>query len=197
MPADRLPRLAATIFADASFCPRSKAAGWAMWAKTGGLDALVAGGPIKVPCALSWEAEACALANAVSTAHRYGYLGADGEAVMLQSDCLRTLSMLLTHVPGTVERRHEDGAAIPGIRLRFLSAVEVEALDVIQACACEAGVSLILRHVRGHTTGAGRQWVNRQCDRIAKQHMNVQRAERNAPPFTPLPGEIAGAAHAG
>lgn len=42
---------------------------------------------------------------------------------------------------------------------------------VEQANGTRWGAELILRHVRGHKGGSGRNWVNNECDRIAKRYM--------------------------
>lgn len=50
-----------------------------------------------------------------------------------------------------------------------LSPAETASLAVIQDAA--GNRPIFLRHIKGHKSGTGRNWVNSQCDRVAKRHM--------------------------
>lgn len=165
-----------TIFADASFCHRTSAAGWGAWAKGDGWDAgSTFGGELKTRCLNAGEAEIAAIANTLITLQRQELLH---DEIMLQSDCLRALQLIrqAVRVKGSVRpvvSNHKRGAPIPASNL-IPSPLEKQALDVINLAVVECQ-TLLLRHVRGHKNGEGRQWVNRKCDEIARTHMERQR----------------------
>ena len=165
-----------TVFADASHCPETFAAGWGAWAKGDGWPTGVTfGGEIKARVINSAEAEMAAMANALVRLHNRGVL-AHLDLVMLQSDCLRALQLLLQSVPRAESSDHRDGAQVRQVPLsptpmeqRGIDVI----LDVLGGCR-----SILLRHVKGHKAGEGRQWVNRTCDDIARQHMRAQRVKK-------------------
>jgi ribonuclease HI len=165
-----------TIFADASHCPRTNAAGWGAWAKaTGWPQGSSFGGPIRSTVLNSGEAEIAALTNAVIRAHNRGWL-TDIPGVMLQSDSLRTLQLVLQATPNASPSDHKDGAKIVAQKL-LPSPFEEKALTIITEVLLTIP-TVLLRHVKGHREGNGRNWVNRTCDDIAKKHMAVERAKR-------------------
>lgn len=170
------PRPHATIFADASFCPKTGSAGWAAWMICGGKSSLTIGGRITAPAPMSYDAETFAAVNALYAARAAGYFTA-GQVVMLQSDCLRALAIFRYFVPGTVESRHRDGLATTPIGKKKLKAPDKLALAAIEKLMAETPVKIVVRHVRGHQPGHGRAWVNEECDRLAKQHMRDARAK--------------------
>jgi ribonuclease HI len=167
----------ATIISDASWCHRSGAGGWAAWAKADGSDSVIWSGSFdKRAPATAGEAELFAIANALHQANASGMLE-DGAQIMLQSDCLYALGCVLFTVKTAVESKHKDGAAlIPPKKPRFSDNVR-SALAHIVEIVSERGFVLSLRHVRGHTEGGGRQWVNRQCDLAARKAMRAARAK--------------------
>lgn len=165
-----------TVFADASHCHQTLAAGWGAWAKGDGWErGLTFGGPIKAAVANAAEAEMAAMANAVVRLHNNGKL--DGiKRVMLQSDCLRVLQLILQAFPRADPSDHKDGAAVISTRL-LPSPMESKGLAVICEVLSDCP-TILVRHVRGHQNGDGRQWVNRVCDDIAREHMRAQRVKR-------------------
>lgn len=169
-----------TVFADASHCPRTKAAGWGAWAKGDGWErGQTFGGQIKATVMNAAEAEMAAMANALARLHNRGEL-AGLQRVMLQSDCLRVLQLILQAIPRAEPSNHKDGAPVEPQKLAT-SPMEKRGLeiivDVLQDCP-----TILLRHVRGHRPGEGRQWVNRVCDDIAGRHMREQRSARGGNP---------------
>lgn len=165
-----------TVFADASHCPFTKAAGWGAWAKgEGWKSGITFGGPIRAQVKNSAEAEIAAMTNAIVRLYNGGQL--DGATViMLQSDCLRALQLLLMALPQARPSDHKDGAQVLPQKLNP-SPLEDKALGIAREVLSECQ-SVLVRHVKGHREGGGRNWVNRACDSIAKKHMNAQRGGR-------------------
>ena len=84
----------ATIFADASYDGRNKAAGWATWIKADGRASAMASGVFKAMPSTSSDAELLALANAMHSANRLGMID-DGAKILLQSNSTYALSIVL------------------------------------------------------------------------------------------------------
>lgn len=163
-----------TIFADASYCPETRACGWGAWAKADAWGSGVTyGGPIRSCPENAAEAEMMAMANAVAVLHSKGLLK-DVTAMMLQSDCLRVLQIILQALPDALIKNHDESAEILRSRMS-LSLIESIAVDFLRQC-CPGGVRVFVRHVKGHRKGDGRNWVNRQCDAIARKYMMERRA---------------------
>ena len=99
----------ATIFADASYDGRNKAAGWAAWIKADGRASAMASGAFKALPSTSSDAELLALANAMHQANRLGMID-DGAEILLQSNSTYALSIVLWAIPGSTERPHENSA---------------------------------------------------------------------------------------
>ena len=170
-----------TIIADASFCPASRAAGWAAWIKADGRHStLISGAFTKIEPASSGEAEFFAVANALFKAVNDGFIG-PCDRVMIQSDCVAVLEAMLWGLDCR-ESQHPNGCGLqrPQRRPRLTTGAGERALTAIGAIAAPLDLKLFVRHVRGHTSGGGRQWVNRACDRAARQAM--EGARRKTPP---------------
>lgn len=174
-PPDPKARPAITIFTDASFCMRTGAAGWGAWLKANDSEAVLVGDAFRDLVGNVNEAEFFGLVNAVFVARKLGLITA-GQSIMLQCDNIRALNIVFTHVKGTVERKHENGAPVARVQLKRLTAGERKALLLLQKIQVETGITFIVRHVRGHRSGSGRNWVNRKCDELAKQFKNSRRA---------------------
>lgn len=161
-----------TLFTDASFDNYTGAGGWGAWAKKDGWAAgVVIGGPFQKPMDNNHEAELAAMVNALHCLHNTGHLvGVD--TVMIQSDSHRALYVLVRLVPETKISNHPDGVPLePGTKLSKVTPLEKKAAELLTALKWEAKVQLIARHVKGHQPGSKRQWVNRQCDTVARKHM--------------------------
>lgn len=167
-----------TIFADASWCSRTKAGGFGCWIKGDG-EAITRGGPLKASRS-SDVAECQALANALAVAHQRGVLSW-GDTVVLQSDCTSALSAILHVVPGAVDMPAKGGLDVPPRRPGSVVSPEVqEVMEFIAWIVTLSGVKLWTRHVKGHSgLGTGRHYVNDLCDRLARKGMEeVRKRER-------------------
>lgn len=150
-----------TIFADASFCHDTKAAGWGCWIKND-IRSVTYSGVFHVSLASSAEAELCALVNATHKAVVQGHAPA-GSFLVLESDCTRALDIIrgrLAHRGSLVEKaaRRKLFELLENNRLRFK-----------------------VKHVRGHQGGRNaRSWVNETCDRLARTAMRSARGKMTA-----------------
>lgn len=163
-----------TLFCDASFCPNTKVAGWGAWAKRmEWVEGALFGGAFKSVFDNNHEAELCAIANALFVLKEQGHLAGITQ-VMVQSDSLRSLGLIKSKLPAAKIRDHVDGASIFKSDTKNMSEAESIGLSLI-AKVWSGSFDLQLRHVRGHRHGPSRQWVNRQCDAIAKRHMRERR----------------------
>ncbi|QDP54006.1 MAG: putative ribonuclease H [Prokaryotic dsDNA virus sp.] len=141
----------ATVITDASFCPRTKAAGWAAWIRIDGMDTPIKKyAEFKTPVRTAMQAEMLAAINGIWLAKQHG-----ATTILLQTDCLAVVHM----VEGRTKKQHlKDG---------FTRAA---------ASAGILGLNYTARHVRGHTDVAdARSYVNRWCDGRAKAAMRRQR----------------------
>jgi ribonuclease HI len=162
-----------TLFADAGWCPRTHVGGWGVWMKGVQPNSLTAGGQIKELIPSSTEAEIRALANGLAVAKDRGFVKAGG-TLMIQSDSLNALGWVHALCPKVQDRPATEGltASKPRKNLKALAspgAVEFARLAKL------LDLTVFTRHVRGHQNGPDRQWVNRECDRIAGEHMRARR----------------------
>lgn len=136
----------ATVIADASFCSRTGAAGWAAWiAYDGGMKGQHSGVFRSNPSGSS-AAELLAVLCAIWHAHKGG-----AQEILVQTDCLAVVHAVnlqnrMAQTFLTAKANH-----FPGARVRA-------------------------KHVKGHTqTTDSRSWCNRWCDAEAKRQMRAQR----------------------
>lgn len=143
----------ATVITDASFCPWTKAAGWAAWVRVDGRSKPIKRyGAFKQPVQTSRDAEMLAAINGVFIAAKEG-----ATQILVQTDCLAVVHMF---EGVTVQRAIKD------------------AFTRAQAKAGILGMRVAAKHVRGHTTdAASRSWVNRWCDEQAGKEMRARRAK--------------------
>lgn len=153
-----------TIFADASCFHLTGKAGWGAWAKGDDRKSASWGGPLEFHEDVA-VLELRALANMIEVLIENRYLVEADRAVMLQSDSTTALGLIKRHIPSSVESRHREGVAITNRKKPNPPGSDVELARIAKMLS---GRMVILRHVRGHTQGEGRQWVNRLCDRLAK-----------------------------
>jgi hypothetical protein len=175
-----------TIFTDASFDLKTKAAGWGAWIIRE-KPAITAGGIIRELPDNPQIAELWGLYHAFKYALYYGGLHNPGPdlitedcVVMLQCDCLRALSIVYAKIDGCIHSRHEDGSDLTPIYA--LHEQEVGIVELLQGLIkndLPRGVSIVVRHVKGHSDNGGRSWVNSICDREARNHMQILRRERH------------------
>lgn len=163
-----------TLIVDASFT-QDGAAGWGARYKHGNMEQGVSfGGGFKYLMPSAHAAELCAISNALHellSRHPESYF----TEVMLQSDCLTALKVL-RGIPGVTfshfagAKRHNMAPQNVG-----LSAMDKYVKKVVHGMMSSQGFTLEVRHVKGHTNGTGRFWVNGLCDRIAKTHRKSAR----------------------
>jgi ribonuclease HI len=139
----------ATVIADASFCPETRAAGWAAWITLS--NNLVFPERIKRFGAFhrlpehSTQAEEWALYNGLWLAYQRG-----AREILAQTDCLTVIDKCLSNNAAFLTAK---AAAFPDATVSF-------------------------RHVKGHTNREeARFFVNRWCDANAKRIMIEQRKE--------------------
>lgn len=165
-----------TIFADASFCPKTGAAGWGAWAiRDGWGKGRLMGGPFRRTIRNSTEAEICGLASAIHDLDRADALG-EVEAFILQCDNVAAPGTIFHRVPWARWAKSCDARDVAAhFRKSKLQGVEAEAVDAVKNLTL--GRAVWLRHVKGHVSGTGRNWVNQQCDDEARRHMQAMRLE--------------------
>ena len=141
----------ATVITDASFCPKTKAAGWAAWVRVDGIsEPIKRYGAFKEPVTSARDAEMLAAINGVFIAAKVGAM-----QVLVQTDCLAVVHMF---EGVTVQQAIKD------------------AFTRAQAKAGILGLKVSAKHVKGHSNDpAPRSWVNRWCDEQAGKEMRAHR----------------------
>lgn len=155
----------ATLIVDASHDPKVLAGGYGAWIRTEGWERGETFGGAVIGALNSHECELQGIAHALE----YVRKNFQFETLVLQCDNQRALGLLLS-IPNTRRARVTAGGSSFQSQ-SYPSPYEKKALKV---CA-DSRFTLWLRHVKGHSEGTGRNWVNEQCDRIAKQHMRRER----------------------
>ena len=145
-----------TIIADASFCPDTNVAGYGYWiasnrGKVGGGDEMKG----RVPSSIVAEMQAAV--NALYIAARQS-LVQHGDSVLIQTDCQAAID--------TFEGRRES-----------LNDKEVEALTALIHVRSKLELTILFKHVKGHTRNREARFVtNNLCDERAKDAMRRARA---------------------
>jgi ribonuclease HI len=152
-----------TVFADASFCPKSKASGIAFWCRDDN-NILQHSQGIMWDVESNGEAELVALCSAIDFALRH-LESEPGYILVAQSDCLEAIEKL-------------DGDK--GSNLNQVAFIAM-ALSELK----RRGVILRTKHVKGHTGKEdARSYVNRWCDHNARKQMRHQRNQKKKPKAT-------------
>ena len=140
----------ATIITDASFCDKTKKAGWACWIRIDGIsEPIKRYGAFKGKVKTSTDAEKMAAANGLFIAKHHG-----ADAFLLQSDC-----MLVIHLINGFTK----------------SKGEVDGWSRMTAKSGVLGSLIKAKHVKGHTkTKDARSYVNRWCDDMANKARKSQ-----------------------
>jgi ribonuclease HI len=133
------------------------------------------GGQVPVACSSSNDGEFWGLALALSEVRsRIG--NGKPDAIVLQCDNLAALAWVGRFHPKArgVGERHGTHA-IPDAPPAYPDNMEV-AVETVRSTF--ADVTIWLKHVKGHDgrSKTARSWVNRQCDREAREHMVARRA---------------------
>ncbi|MCO7567803.1 hypothetical protein NJI34_00155 [Pseudomonas sp. S 311-6] len=153
-----------TVFTDASFCPETKCAGGAFWAR-GDAERMNSSFPI-TGAAQAHEAEivaACMAIIQMSEDPAFGQLLRLGRQtrLVLVIDCL------------AIRDAFEA-------RIRPSTPIIDQHIARVEALRKEHGFLLKINHVKAHKGKATpRQWVNNWCDKEAKRQMREQRGLRS------------------
>lgn len=133
----------ATVITDASFCHKTKKAGWAAWIRIDGIsEPIKKYGSFKCHIGTSQIAEKKAALNGISIAKAHG-----ADAVFLQTDCLSVVHL----ITGFTKKKRP-----------------INQWNRWKRDACVSDVKLKAKHVRGHTkVQDARSHVNRWCDEMA------------------------------
>lgn len=143
---------------DASFDHETKAAGWAAWAVHDG-GRKFGSGNFKIEPASANEAELLAAANGIAIATT---LASEFHTVHLVTDSLYVIGRL------TSKKKKLKLSS-------FDKMVKNKVFNLLKP----HGAQLIARHVKGHSkVNDKRSYVNRWCDRRAKQAMRKQQEAR-------------------
>lgn len=149
----------ATVITDASFCDRTKAAGWAAWIRLDGVPPIKRFGAfLDRPDGIA-TAEIWAAINGICIAVRAG-----ADEVLVQSDAMAVIDAVQGkphhHYPRLWRELFQPTLTRLDLRIPHVRA----------------------KHVRGHTTTQdARSYVNRWCDQHAKREMRSLRAKGAQP----------------
>lgn len=162
-----LPKPTVTIFADASRHVETGESGWGAWIKADGRASMTCGAKMKEPTTGSDQAELFALINALTVARLTGAVQPEA-VVMLQSDSVVALSMIRAVLAAAIDAPADGGLRVGKSRRYYRRKSFTAGLDMLKAIVAEMRLTILVRHVKGHTSGGGRNWVNRRTDSIAK-----------------------------
>ena len=159
-----------TLFADASFSLNPRKAGYGAWAIHDSWERGYSfGGKLPLSLTNSTMAEVLAIAGAIEHLRRVQKWPKD--TVMIQSDSHHALSALKGNLPNARVNNHKRHSVDFSLRSPCLSPLEREAVEYVAHATF--GVQVYLRHIKGHTQGEGRNWVNALCDRLARKYANA------------------------
>lgn len=166
-----------TIITDASYCPRTHCAGWAAWMVSDTQRSHIEGGQLKGTIEGSNVAELYAINNGIYVALRRGFIS-EHDRVLIQSDSTHALTAILYKLNAySQDYKASDGLSIK-VQNICLRSCEEAALSWLTTKVEGMGLTLLLRHIKGHKSGDGRFWVNRRCDSLAAKYMNEARRKR-------------------
>lgn len=169
-----------TLFTDASVHPQLGTAGWGAWIKGDGRNSKTFHGPLATnndPRELRFQgssnmAELMAMSEALQAAYAAGYFNDEDSHLMMQTDCSAAIALILTAIPRSRFSPHADG--LQQVFPRAMVDINRHEREAVQAISyrlltinSHQETLLTLRHVKGHKHGSNRQWVNRECDRLA------------------------------
>ena len=145
-----------TIIADASHCPKSKAAAYAFSiVKNSNYQIFVKS--FDVLCNSPTEAEVFAIINALFYAVDCGYIFLE-DKVTIQTDCEQAIFYL-------TRKRESDGSNIAKAIESFLKEIE------------QKKIKLKFKHIRGHKKFASNlsDYLQSKCDKLARDLMRKER----------------------
>lgn len=143
-----------TVIADASWCPDTGATGYGYWAVSE-RGRKYGGGAVRRPVLKSHVAEMMAAVNGIWKALAEG-IAKPGDTILVQTDCQSAI-----HSFENPDRRPKE---------------EQEVIGQLQRYKDEQSLTVMFRHVKGHTAGSTpREFVNNVCDKQAKDYMRKMR----------------------
>ena len=144
-----------TIVSDASFCPKSGAAGYGVWiASNRGKKAF--GNQFRHKMTSSNEAEVCAIVNAICFALKTRYLIAS-DTLVIDTDCRAAIQLLNRRRKSSTKR-------------------EQTALEIYTSLVTKYNLTVYMKHVKAHTKSKdNRSLSNGYCDETAKANMRLAR----------------------
>lgn len=152
-------RLFATVISDASWCPETRAAGYACWVVCNG-DRIRDAGPIPFAPETSNDAEIYALRRGVELARQ----SFKASALLLQSDCVGALHRFGLY--GGQKKSRYTPISRTAMKDHFLG----------------EEFKVMCKHVKGHTNNPdARSYVNRWCDKEAGRFMKMERNTNQVP----------------
>lgn len=169
-----------TLFADASLCSRTGAAGWGSWAiRDDWGRGKFQGGPIKshLKIKASNNAEIAGIALALWYHWKAGDL-VGVNSILIQCDNVTALGYICQKIRRTTVSVAKVNRHHPRIKATgFNDELTIAALQTIADTLKEIP-NVAVRHVKGHSgAGDGRSWVNERCDSEARRHMQARRKE--------------------
>lgn len=149
----------ATVITDASYCPNTRAAGYACWVVCDG-ERHKGAGPVPFRPKSSNEAEIHALYEGVRLCRQKFQAG----SILIQSDCLGALQRF--GLSGNAKKSRYISIRDSAMANRFIGETFL----------------VMCKHVKGHTSkGDARSYVNRWCDSEARKFMKQIREGSEAP----------------
>lgn len=150
-----------TIISDASWCPRTKAAGYGYWIACE-RGKVPGGGSLRALCNGSNGAEMMAIVRSIADGLQQGLIQ-DGDELLVQTDSVAAI--------GAFKRQRSVGGE------------ELVAFQTMQKLIEGRRIRLSFKHVKGHTAVQdARSITNRMCDMRAKAGMRAMRAQLRGEP---------------
>ena len=165
-----------TIFADASFCDKTKAAGWGAWYRGDGMTSgRYLSGIVPALCTGSHDAEFWGIALALAKV-KEALAGQKPRVIVLQCDNVHALAWVKSFLPNAMPVGvHHETHEITNPPRKVPLAMK-PAIDLLRGFDQEC--KIWLKHVKAHERGASaRSHVNERCDKNARYHMGIRRAQ--------------------
>jgi ribonuclease HI len=165
-----------TVFADASFCDKTKAAGWGAWYRGDGMTSgMYVSGIVPALCTGSHDAEFWGIAMALAKV-KEALKGQKPRVIILQCDNVHALAWVKSFLPNAkpVGAHHETHEITNPPRKTPLAMRP--AIDLLRGV--DPDCKIWLKHVKAHENGVtGRSHINERCDRNAYYQMDIRRAQ--------------------
>ncbi len=163
-----------TVFVDASVCMQTKVGGWGCWAVKNGTS-ITFGNAFKELISDSSDAEVCAVVNALYGLRNRNWFSVT-PYVNVQLDSHHALGFLVYAVDAEYYYNPKGGSVMRGSYYPNKGSERAKAsVILLRELQKEHGLRFRVTHVKGHSGGGGRQWVNRKVDKLAKKHMRKAR----------------------